>query len=90
MIVSWSMWWIYTVRKFRLYTSIIFGYLSSIPSVCVAHKFKNAYNLNQSVVEKLPSFVKLVSLSESQFLVRFDLVLLPLESSLAAVEMPGM
>ena len=52
-IVHWCM------TKFTLPVS--FCHLLCIPFVCMTQSSKSAYNLNQSIVEKLPSFVKIAS-----------------------------
>ena len=48
-----------TVRRFGLLQPYL-GHPSRIPFVCITHKVQGMLdNLNQNVVEKLPSFVKL-------------------------------
>ena len=94
-----------TVKRFGLLQPH-FGHLSCIPFVCMTHKVQGMlYNSNQSIVEKLPSFVKLVSpfrglitsfhkAYKSAYQLGF-VVYLTLNSHLflgcmIAVEMPGM
>ena len=53
---------LYTVKRVRLFYPYLVTSCSCIPFVRVTHKVQreHAYNLNLSVVVKLPSFVKLV------------------------------
>ena len=70
--------------------------------VCVTSNSRSAYNLNQSVVEMIPSFVKLVSpfrkpINQLAFLVKLVVsLMLHIYTSeeflgcMVVVEMPGM
>ena len=85
------------MRRFRLLQPY-FGHLSCTPFICMICKVQGVLicNLNPSVVEKLPSFVKLVSPFRSSISGKvchpFDVIHLEIEflGCMVAVEMPGM